>query len=77
MELVKDLPPSLMKKNSNSETIKTEPLPSEKKQAKRFVLTHLKDGEWRPLSSEDLDLFEQHYPDIARFWTDQTAIESL
>lgn len=77
MEVVKDLPPSLTKKNSNSETIKTETLPTEKKQAKRFVLTHLKDGEWQPLSAEDLDLFEQHYPDIARYWTDQTAVESL
>lgn len=31
---------------------------SEKKQAKRFVLTILRDGEWLPMTSEEMDSFE-------------------
>ena len=44
-------------------------VPSEKK-AKRFVLTILKDGEWLPMTSDEMDAFEAQYPDIAKFWLD-------
>ena len=40
-------------------------------------MTHLKDGEWQPLSPEELDTFELNYPDIAKYWQDQTALEVL
>ena len=76
-ELVKDLPPSLLKKTTTNDSIKTETLPGEKKQAKRFVLTHLKDGVWQPLSNEELDRFEWENPDIAKYWKDQGALETL
>ncbi len=46
-EWVKDITPSLLKKNSANDSLKTETMPiAEKKQAKRFILTHLKDGIW-------------------------------
>ena len=49
----------------------------EKKQAKRYVLTYLKDGEWEPLTFQELDRFEEEHPDIAKYWKEQSALESL
>jgi hypothetical protein len=33
----------------------------ERKQAKKYVLTALKDGNWEPLSNEELEKFEEQY----------------
>ncbi len=41
------------------------------------MLTALKDGEWQPLTPEELDLFELQYPQIATFWNDPSAVEGL
>lgn len=49
----------------------------EKKTAKRYVLTTLKDGEYEPLSLEELDSFEELYPEISKFWKDLSSLESL
>ena len=37
----------------------------EKKQAKKYVLTILKDGSWEPLTNEEMEKFEEQYPDVA------------
>jgi hypothetical protein len=29
------------------------------------------------LSNEDLDKFEEQYPDVAKFWKDPTSLETL
>ena len=55
--------PAVQKKGGNTSA-------QEKKQAKRYVLTMLKDGSWEPLSVEELEKFEDQYPDIAKFWKD-------
>jgi hypothetical protein len=41
------------------------------------VLTTLKDGEYEPLSVDELDAFEELYPDLARYWRDSQALECL
>jgi len=45
---------------ANQQTLKKNPATGgqERKQAKRYVLTVLKDGAWEPLSIEELDKFE-------------------
>jgi hypothetical protein len=50
---------------------------SEKKQAKRYVLTVLRDGEYEPLSPTEMELFEQQHPELARYWLEQCALDSL
>jgi len=51
--------------------------PVEKKQAKRYVLTILKDGEYKPLTNSEMDLFEAQHPDIAKYWLEPTVLDGL
>jgi hypothetical protein len=41
------------------------------------VLTCLKDGAYEPLSAEELEQFEEMYPDLAKYWKDPEALDSL
>jgi len=41
---------------------------TETKQAKPYVLTVLKDGVYVALTNEEMEEFEDKYPDIAQFW---------
>jgi hypothetical protein len=58
--------PTLYKKSSSSNQEKSNGgidttgliVTSEKKQSKRFVLTILKDGEYFPMTNDEMDLFE-------------------
>lgn len=34
-------------------------------------------GDWEPLTGAELDLFEEKYPDIARFWAEPSALDTL
>ena len=49
----------------------------EKKQAKLYVLTVLKDGEYQELSAEEMQEFIEDYPEIARFWQEPETLQSL
>lgn len=50
----------------------------ERRQSKRYVLTVLREnGQYEPLTEEELDRFEQQFPDIAKFWLDPAALDSL
>jgi len=49
----------------------------EKKQAKLYVLTVLKDGEYKELSPIEMEAFIEDYPEIAQFWRDQEALSTL
>ena len=37
----------------------------------------LKEGQWEPLTSEEMDRFEEQYPEVARFWKDPQSVEQL
>jgi hypothetical protein len=41
------------------------------------VLTAIKDGVYEPLTAEELDNFEEAYPDIAKYWKDPSALDTL
>ena len=41
------------------------------------MLTVLKDGQWEPLTNEEMDLFERQNPEIAKFWKDPSALDQL
>lgn len=41
---------------------------TEKLQAKKYVLTVLKDGEYQALREEELEKFAKEYPEIAKYW---------
>ena len=49
----------------------------EKKQAKLYVLTVLKDGEYQELSAEEMQEFIEDYPEIARFWQEPETLQAL
>ena len=41
------------------------------------MLTVLKDGEYQELSAEEMQEFIEDYPEIARFWQEPEALQSL
>lgn len=48
------------------------------KQQKKYVMTTLREnGQWEPLTAEEMAEFERVYPDIAKFWQDPALLESL
>jgi hypothetical protein len=49
----------------------------ERKMPKRYVLTVLKNGVYEPLSTQEMDMFEQMFPDIARYWQDPQSLDAL
>ena len=49
----------------------------EKKQAKQYVITVLKDGEYQELSMKEMKQFIEEYPDIAQYWQDPEALLNL
>lgn len=51
---------------------------NDKKQTRRYVLTVLKEnGQYEQLTEEELDMFEQQFPDIAKYWQDPSQLEDL
>ena len=50
---------------------------TEKKQAKLYVLTVLKDGEYQELTPEEMEQFTENYPEIASFWQDPEMLQTL
>ena len=52
--------------------------PGEKQTAKRYVLTVLRDnGQYVPMTNEEMDKFEREHPDLARFWQDPGSLDQL
>ena len=49
----------------------------ERKQAKLYVLTVLKDGEYTELSPDEMEAFVADYPESARYWQDPEALQTL
>lgn len=48
------------------------------KQTKRYVLTVLKEnGQYEPLTIEEMNEFERQNPEIAKFWLEPALLESL
>ena len=42
-----------------------------------YVLTVLRDGEYKELTPSEMEAFIEDYPDIARFWQEPEAMQSL
>ena len=42
-----------------------------------YVLTVLRDGEYKELTPSEMEAFIEDYPDIARFWQEPEALQSL
>lgn len=50
---------------------------SDKKQQKVYVLTALKDGEYQPVSEEDMIKFFKREPSLAKFWQEPDSLNTL
>lgn len=40
-------------------------------------MTVLKDGNYEPLSLDEIEKFEEQFPDIAKFWLDPSSLDTL
>jgi len=50
---------------------------ADKKQTKAYVLTALQDGEYLPLTDEQMKTFNQTYPHIAKYFLEPENLTTL
>ena len=49
----------------------------ERKVAKRYVLTVLKNGVYEPMTNDEMNQFERQFPEIAKFWLEPQTLDNL
>lgn len=65
------------KKVSGASKAPGQPGVSDRKKQNRYVLTVLKNNVWTPLTPEEMDVFEQENPDVAKYWKDPQELEQM